>query len=464
MQERQRFEEEWRSALEGAEAAPRDHIWSNIEKDLAGDSMKRSVVFYQRLAAGLLILSASLGALVWRGYQKEEKLAVKTESVSSEKNANEAQQPAPKTATQKPNSLASTALEKNTTVRRGNNQEPAQRASVGLAANTSAGFTADTTSALAVDQPQSTEGILIPDNALIADNAHQLPSDSTSKVVAVNQMTEEEALKVLQEYVNPAEEPKEAKKALREALWLGMGGATGSYNPNITSGAGDSYRSSQLVGAGASDLTGRTNRHEIGNAYSMGLSVGTRLSSRWIVQSGINYVNQRIDYTSNVVAFTQSNQSKMVIPEYYNATANIGGLNSSDPATEFASVTTTDTYTINNALELISIPMQAGFMIIDRRIGWQVNSGISSDIFVRNTMVDESGRVERFQQNAGKDSPYRSVNWTGLLSTELSYQLGTHYRLALVPGMRYYITSILKDQTSIPLILDLGFRFKYIVK
>lgn len=465
MQERQRFEEEWRNAMEGAEAAPGDHIWSNIERDLAGDAMKKRVVFYQRLAAGLLILSASLGVLVWKGYQQEETLATQTEKIPAEEKASQksATQTAP---TENPELLASAKLETQRAEPPVTNRirKSVHKQGISMAATGMVNISAQDNATDLSGNPSITQEIENAHNSIVAASALPAPSDSTSVVVGENTMSEEEALKVLKEYINPTDEPKEEKAALRESLWVGMGGATGSYNPNANAGGADSYRSSQLVGAGVSNLSGQTNRHEIGNAYSMGLSVGTKVSPRWIVQSGINYVNQRIDYTSNVLAFTQSNQTKMVIPEYFTGSANAAGYAANDPNNEFASVTTTDTYTINSALELISIPVQAGFMIIDRKIGWQLNSGISSDIFVRNTVVDESGRVERFQQSAGKDSPYRSVNWTGLMSTEVSYQLGAHYRLALVPGVRYYITSILKNQTSTPLILDLGFRFKYIVK
>jgi hypothetical protein len=56
------------------------------------------------------------------------------------------------------------------------------------------------------------------------------------------------------------------------------------------------------------------------------------------------------------------------------------------------------------------------------------------------------------------------VNWSGLLNTELSYKIGQHYRLSLVPGVRYSFNSLLKepDTSGKPLILDVGFRFKYL--
>jgi hypothetical protein len=115
-------------------------------------------------------------------------------------------------------------------------------------------------------------------------------------------------------------------------------------------------------------------------------------------------------------------------------------------------------------MEIVSVPVQAGYMIIDRKLGWPLNAGVSPDFFIRNILTDESGQREKFTQSAGDESPYRSVNWSGLLNTELSYRIGTHYRISLVPGVRYSFNSILKEPSNSgrPVIMDVGFRFRYL--
>ena len=95
----------------------------------------------------------------------------------------------------------------------------------------------------------------------------------------------------------------------------------------------------------------------------------------------------------------------------------------------------------------------------------QLNAGVAADLFYRNTIADQSGQINSYSQNAGDNSVYRTVNWTGLLGTELSYKMNNHYRIAIVPGVRYSFDSVLKSSTGSainPLIWDVGFRFKYI--
>ncbi|MEJ0032061.1 MAG: hypothetical protein WDO15_17555 [Bacteroidota bacterium] len=171
---------------------------------------------------------------------------------------------------------------------------------------------------------------------------------------------------------------------------------------------------------------------------------------RFVVQTGINLNKQQIDYTSNYDTHTSSNSSKAAMSDYL--------ANSSD-------LTFTNEYTVSSTMDIVSIPVQLGYMIVDRRLGWQINAGASNDFFLRNVLVDKSGQREKSVEQSGSASPYRAVNWSALASTELSYRIGAHYRVSLVPrGARYSVHSILKNDkdTGRPVVLDVGFRFRYI--
>jgi hypothetical protein len=188
-----------------------------------------------------------------------------------------------------------------------------------------------------------------------------------------------------------------------------------------------------------------------GAAYSMGVTVGKKISDRWVLQTGINYMNQMLSYTSNFATYTSSNELKASVADY---------------ADRNSAVTVTQPYRINSSMEYVSVPLQAGYLIVDRKIGLQLNAGIASDIFLRNTLQDQSGQAAKYSEGSGESSPYRTFNWAGLASTELSYKIGDHYRISLMPGMRYSFQPSLKSSTAIttPFVLDIGFRFKYIFK
>ncbi|MFZ5971853.1 MAG: outer membrane beta-barrel protein [Bacteroidota bacterium] len=480
MQERQRFEENWKEAFEGAELTPPDRIWTNLELDLAegeNERMKKRVVFYQRMAAALVLVSASLGLYVWTTLSDDSQQTMATNAVFEKENSPEASAQESLVAsndsqhtTEATHDAALTPASSSQSGSVSGKQNAGATPGTGLPNSTYRTKTKDVGTkansplmAMANESQQPEQVLMAEDESAMAPplntEATIVNEEKPESLVAQTEpMTEEEALKVLQPFLEVKEGNKEKRTSARETLWLAMGAAAGSYNPGAGLAANGADRALNVPAFSTADMrSGQTSRNQVGSAYSIGVAMGKKLSDRWVVQSGLSYVNQQIDYSSNLLAFTSANKAQLYTPEY----ATTSGITNDG---NFSALTTTDPYTINSAIELISIPVQAGYLIVDKKVGWQVNGGFSSDLFLRNTLVDESGQVEKFSQGAGEESPYRTVSWSGLLNTELSYRLGDQYRFSLVPGMRYALNSVLKEGTSTPLILDMGFRFRYIVK
>src|SRR5690606_31683347 len=122
-------------------------------------------------------------------------------------------------------------------------------------------------------------------------------------------------------------------------------------------------------------------------------------------------------------------------------------------------------YNVSNSMRYISIPMQAGYMLIQKTIGLQLNAGVSTDLFLQNTIEANSDQIDKTTQGSGEDSPYRTVNLSGLFGTEVSYRFNENYRISLNPGIRYPFNTIYKSELGVestPLTFDIGLRFRYI--
>jgi hypothetical protein len=88
-------------------------------------------------------------------------------------------------------------------------------------------------------------------------------------------------------------------------------------------------------------------------------------------------------------------------------------------------------------------------------------------MFIQNTIDPEGETLGKTTEGRGADSPYRSLNFSGLVGTEVSYRFADRYRLSLNPGVRYPFNSIYKDEVGVestPLTFDVGLRFRYIFK
>jgi hypothetical protein len=244
-------------------------------------------------------------------------------------------------------------------------------------------------------------------------------------------------------------------KQSKENLWASLGASAGNYSPSSNFSA---VSSSRVVYQNAGGLNNSQSAYSTssskGSVFSVGMNLGKRISRRWLMQGGVSYLNQAIGYTSNFAVVDANNTALASLADYTNAKS-------------FSSVVTVSSpYQINSVNEFISVPIQAGYLLVDRKIGLQLNSGVSTDIFMQNTLTDKSGQLATYSSGAGDGSPYRSVSWSGLMGTELSYRLGTQYRISMVPGLRYSLNSVLKSDSapSNPLVWDVGFRFRYIFK
>jgi hypothetical protein len=251
------------------------------------------------------------------------------------------------------------------------------------------------------------------------------------------------------------EEEKKKKESTGEKLWTSVGLAAGGFN--TVNGSVSSNSMASLASSSIADDQAKPS----GVVYTIGVSVGTRLSNRWVLQGGVNYLNQSSNNTAGGLVGAANFSSLSV------ASVNTLEQLNSDAGKQDMRYVPTSPFNYNNALEFISVPVQAGYLLVNKKFGVQLNAGVSTDLFVQNTITPEVDGLEKTTQGSGENSPYRTVNFSGLFGTEFSYRLGKHYRLAINPGVRYPFNSIYKSDIGLeamPLTFDVGLKFRYIFR
>jgi hypothetical protein len=470
-----KFEESWKDAFAGAEGNPSENVWTNIDLQLSrtesGD-MKRSVVFYQRLAAASIILALLTGGMgVWY-LTKEGTQQLANTQINGDKNI----QKSGSHEVENESSIKGNRVPYSASEGLGNNVAELEKENT--ASDDYLGDKVATNKTKGNEKPgngltQTKMPISIPSKQLaVARTSDELidegkgaiakghePVATWRNIVLSSGTWSSAELKLAGQ---PVEEIADAKKMAKptvakvevkkksnddEDWWASVGGAAGSYNPQATASASPALQS-QFNGSATAPTT---NRATVGTSYSFGMTFGKKVAQRWVVLSGVNYLNQSIGYNSNIAVL--------------DATSNQAKAYTLDLANQSATIAPTSPYTVNSVNEFVSIPLQAGYLFIDRKVGLQLNAGVATDIFIKNTLIDQSGKLPNYSETAGNNSSYQALNWAGLVGTELSYKVAKHYRVSLVPGLRYSFNSVLKSSTGPtlnPLVLDVGFRFRYI--
>ena len=454
--EKGKFENAWQKAFENAEQAPSENVWAGLEQGLNKAetiTMKRRVVFYQRLAAASILFALLLGGLTTYYLSKlpnQQEISLIKEnspkvSDNNESNGNEViDSSADNNAGNEAESYADLQIKQNSVYSNSN------------------GF-------IATHFNQSETGKVMRKDLLAVQEGKEksvpirsypslLSSIPNSVIKLRGKMKEVIIVRKLPAMPSSLMTSRKDRQS-KEDLWASLGASTGNYSPSSSFSSSTSSASRVLYQSpGSLSNNGAQSSYSTtsskGSVFSIGMNLGKRISNRWLVQGGVSYLNQAIGYTSNFALLDANNSPMASVADYANFKTLPSVVQVSSP------------YQINSVNKYISVPVQAGYMLIDRKLGLQLNSGVSTDIFMQNTLTDESGQFESYSSGAGDSSPYRTISWAGLMGTELSYKIASQYRVSIAPGLRYSLNSVLKSNSSAsnPLAWDVGFRFRYIFK
>lgn len=518
--ERQKFEDEWKDAFSKAEVTPSDNLWTNIELDLMkaeGEKMKRRLVFYKLMAAASIAFAmcvAGIGVYYYNNLSgKDNQLSsTATQTIQQQKTYDQAKEKAnaesrdsnvkaTTTSTNLANNTAATSINKkdedngdglnsnSRVLKEPTSSKQSISVGEGVAKNKigndeiqhSINLTGTPDDAKANNNIEN--GQVVNAQISLHDNSNftedKVPSLYTPiKILLTFPETQPDPVLVMIAKLEQREielrgdmksTKKESKnKELKERFWTTVGFAAGTFasgNSNVYAASNAQTTPSSTFGRSASTNNKVSNQSKSSGSYSLGLSVGTKLSKHWVLQGGVNYLAQNSTFAVNSVIETSEKDFRVLSTlEDMNQPLIAQSSNSTlDPNAD--RVVATSGYDVNNNSQFISVPVQAGYMAVNRKFGVQVNAGISTDLFLKNTIDAGSKSSLPKATQKGEDSFYRPVNFSGLFGTEISYRLGSHYRVSVIPGLRYPFNSIYKDQVNVvstPLTLDLGMKFRYI--
>ncbi|TRX48281.1 hypothetical protein FNH22_29345 [Fulvivirga sp. M361] len=261
------------------------------------------------------------------------------------------------------------------------------------------------------------------------------------------------------------------RKTSKNKAWAGLGMGGGEFNfsgasplpttanaailsPNVEDLFGYDYNeASNQFTLLNNEQSRRSEQPDIGEeqsgtSFNIGFNVGVRVAQRWIIQSGASFIERNTTNTSNVVLQDGTgNSNPLVISD-----ADV--LNSSE------NVLVVPEYDVENKYQLISVPLQVGYVVLDRKLAITLLGGFSNDVLLSRKASTE---FAEFQDYSGRGG-YRKYNVAGLLSTEIGYKLGSNYQVSLMPQIRKSVHSIrtTRDDEK-PTFMEMGFRFKYII-
>lgn len=458
----QHFKSEWKQAFEGAEVTPSEQVWTNIDARMMADenvNMKKRVVFYQRLAAasvGVMFLVSGYAFFAMNGDEN-----VAESSLTQQASVNPKVNPTQETTSTAINTEALEVIQKIET-----------NGSVVESQVTKQTLNDGSTGLLVSENSKKNSFVTIPTNSTEQSAPVYPYTDDKTRIASSTNLYDNLNIALVPAKLNPAMpktvQPNDLSIAYRiadampatskkkrkgvpaENSWAALGVAAGNFTSNASNlellTANSNTRTASAPFLDSKSNSTKTEDNKPGSSYSMSISGGKRVARRWLLHGGLSYLNQN----------SKSNTSNVTIEQAYNTTGSIAPEN-------FNAVTSTEESEINSTFQFISLPVQAGYMLVDQKFGVQLNGGFAPDVFLKSTVSDKVSNETI--NTSGSNSTFKAVSLSGLGGVELSYRFSEHYRIALVPGFRYSLTPVYKENSlasAKPFMADIGLRFRYV--
>ena len=402
-QDRSNFEETWRRALDGAEVLPDPRVWNGIQQRLDNPGRKAKHIFLIKfaIAASFLFAMSTAGLYFFQSQQNAVDTIEGITMLGDE-------------AVSEPEKESAVV---DTEIKHAESEEEHQD-QLGLQKNN-------------VNAPPSLwqDALALGESSLIhlGDQAAGFMAG-----LSVSLFDQQETDPV---QMQPVPVLSLFPRGSQSGGWASMNFAGGGMNVAAADGV-SAFHVADSENLSNSTFVSRTSTENPESSILFGVGFGKSIGERWVLQGGANYAVRKASGTSNLASAGN--------------TVAVGF--------DANSVTQTAAYNVEHRLAYVSVPVQVGYKVIDRKVNLTVLAGFAGDMRVSHRVTDQDGELSSVRLR--EESNFNSYAASAIVTAELSYPLGDHYRVSAYPQVRKYVTP-LQEGGELPVSLEMGVRLSY---
>ncbi|MBX2842450.1 MAG: hypothetical protein KTR26_11815 [Flammeovirgaceae bacterium] len=476
------FENAWKDAFDGAESPPNPDTWKKIDGELnkaAFVKYKGYYKIYKAVAALALLITGTLSILYFSQGVENNLLSEQQESelISNNENLN--------SSSKNLTSAQNLPTENSDHIVHPNNEnlskEPfffmapleTEKSEAKIAFQQ--GFENDLTPVVIEEQTeggmaaanQSIKQNTISTRNSILANKHQFHVVAIpTKFLDIEKKSGKDFPLVTKKsefnWYNNLEEEESKSSRKQNELYANVNLNSGYFNPNFEGGNmlvntltnATSVINNVPNAIPANDL-GLQNSPDA--SFSYGINMGMKLAGKWVIEGGVSYANYNSTMQTNVAL--HGTQGEAAIPiTFQTNTENFGLISPSV-------LDVNSSHSLNNSFEFASVPVQAGYVIGQKKLSMIVKAGVASDFFIRNEISENSETGFSVATNPGDvDSQFRRVYFNGSVGNEVNYSIHDNYSLSVEATYRFALNSFTKPSANFSSNPDgyaIGMVFRY---
>ena len=444
------FENRWKEQFEDAEATPSASVWDRIDANMAGSEVKRykkKLFYYQVTAAASILLALLFGSYILFNLNSDTNPGQLVQLPSAVEGSESGQADTPDTSKEQiQNYLESDKYQSGTTPRVASTENRPEIVPVSLTSNQDE-----------IEKELKDVRNFMNENAAITyhlESSFNVPYEKPGRKY------------YLQKKENPFETPyvmpfeEEDQNEDPQKLWAGVLVSSGVFDPNINyNGSPDimadaspnTLGSVERINATSADLQSQSNsmasykpeesgyRSEMSVSY--GLDFGYKFSKKFVLFSGVGYQHNFGSTSVNTYIEPTESHSKYanhaIVIERASPESGLNSYNELNTEVQ-----------LNSTFEFITIPVNFGYYLVDKKFKWLMTAGVSTDIFVKNSIDDSQNLFDPIQYKLGDESPYNPVYFNGKFGTMLNYTFLRNYQLSLEPSYRIGLSELTNNNAA----------------
>ena len=484
------FEREWEKAFLNSKIPPPPNVWENIESELGNNKKRAFIPWYKVSIAASLLLAGSLGIYLGMfssdesaniAYQNTEVHDLELSGVSDESGKNLPESKGNGIANQD----SKTTLKGSETIKlesKAPNHDSVKR--IELASSSAAGvasepsgehFSSDSKSEENASQVLlegvSDEGI----TAMKVSEKENLVASEVSRIgfaenIGINEpQFEPYLLAEIPEVYRGYDLIKDEDQKKNRLFIAGLNFSTGTFDPNVATASAASPANGNFLRVASSPqyyalsdgVQSIYPGYEIQQfeelapsiAYSYGANIGFAITRRIVIYSGINYTQANSILNTDPVI---THNGKVLAYNFYSE----NGVNSRDLSA--------DSYDINNSFDFLSIPVKAGYVLLNKQMNITLLGGVSTEFLLSNSYSSSQSEFSEIENylNDGSEEMYNPVYFNGIVGLNIGYTIAERYLIYAEPSLQTAISQFTKEEfnlTSNPnyrmLMFGLSYKF-----
>ena len=437
------FEKQWRKALLQGEIAPPESVWGEVDRKLANQEvsqLRKKAVLYKWAAVVGMLLAFSFALT---NVLDIKLITLADESITDRISVEEAANPSTIRLDIGANPLSNSASELE------DNSKPEQK-SQGIVL-TEREENAVVSSGAAVEEHT--------ENQSVAGDIVKIDKGiSTLRVIGLYD-EKEESKKMLASkkprklYLFEKFRVKKNKAFEKEKFWASVGMGSGTFDPNYQQTSNNSVASAMLSAEQSSFVNvagGRTavprieENIEQGVNYQIGVNLGMQVLDRVVVETGVQYAVAQTTTNTNIIIQNRFFTESVALTSEAATIDAVAAIADQQEIIEYKQ----DDIALSNTFQFASVPVKAGYILVDKKFNLRVNAGMLTNLYLGNTLREQDEIVAALEISPGGNSPYREVSFTGTTGLTLGYRFKDRLNLTIEPNYQHAITPLTKGSSN----------------